>query len=315
MPITSYPTLYRYVKLADYSIDDIINNRISLSAISEFNDLFDSTYSPYESIETRDKQIEEKKDKLKTIVYNNGLDGLSEFINSYSDIQKEISDFNAKMGYRALNGVGVYVCCFSTSINSVLMWSHYADSNKGICISYDFNQLPKECFLRNVLFPLKYSNTPPIINDISENVDALPLNICETVLRKSNVWSYEKEWRLFVVSHNKDDHLQRGKITLDFIPNEISFGYHFLKNYCYYNDNNESNSISELKRLLQYIIDKNIRTSLALPVVGKYELQIKPIDTKELLTFIIRNFKNDMPQDIKYYYAIQDELMKIMNQE
>jgi hypothetical protein len=30
------------------------------------------------------------------------------------------------------------ICCFSVSAESHLMWSHYADSHKGVCLLYDF---------------------------------------------------------------------------------------------------------------------------------------------------------------------------------
>lgn len=36
------PYLYRYTGLSAYAVDDIVNNRITVTAVSDFNDMFDS---------------------------------------------------------------------------------------------------------------------------------------------------------------------------------------------------------------------------------------------------------------------------------
>src|SRR5690606_10306833 len=35
------------------------------------------------------------------------------------------------------------VCCFSASFSSPLLWSHYSDQHRGLCIGYDLDRLPK----------------------------------------------------------------------------------------------------------------------------------------------------------------------------
>ena len=46
-----FPLLYRYTRIAPYSVDDIINNRITATSIGEFNDLFDGAVHRYGSEE------------------------------------------------------------------------------------------------------------------------------------------------------------------------------------------------------------------------------------------------------------------------
>ena len=42
---------------------------------------------------------------------------------------------------------------FSYSKNNILLWSHYADSHKGICIGYDFSKLQDDSIKRK-LYPV-----------------------------------------------------------------------------------------------------------------------------------------------------------------
>ena len=35
----------------------------------------------------------------------------------------------------------MYITAFSENNKSLLMWSHYADSHKGICVEYSFDDL------------------------------------------------------------------------------------------------------------------------------------------------------------------------------
>lgn len=317
MPVIQrFPQLYRYLKLADYSIDDIINNRISFSGIFEFNDLFDSTFSPYKSESNMIEQIGLRHKNLEACAKMNGLSEMPISLEDYENTQKMISSQKVKAGYRLLEQAGAFICCFSECNNDILMWSHYSDSNKGICISFDFNKMPDDFGMRNALHKINYQNNPLIIHSLYDDPGLVSPDVINAMFTKSNNWDYEKEWRMFVITNNDNANSQRVKISFDFLPDEICFGYHFLKNYFIYNNGDmadKSKEIINLKNLLRYCVEKNIRTSMALPVIGKYQLQIKSINTENLLSFIIRNFQNDKPQDIRYYYVVQDELMTIIN--
>jgi hypothetical protein len=81
------------------------------------------------------------------------------------------------------------VCCFTQSLESILMWTHYADNHQGMCLVFDtkykffdgirkVNYLPKR--LEMPLFEKK-----------------LPNRLLEIMISKLDLWSYEKEWRLF----------------------------------------------------------------------------------------------------------------------
>ena len=48
----------------------------------------------------------------------------------------DINDFSANVGIR----------CFSATYNNILMWSHYADGHRGLCIEFDAKELLKRDF-------------------------------------------------------------------------------------------------------------------------------------------------------------------------
>jgi hypothetical protein len=85
---------------------------------------------------------------------------------------------------------------------SVLMWSHYACSHRGVCVrfrrdvllNYFMPDLPRMATSGGpILLPVHYSiERPIIVVGLEESLDLLR----KIVLEKADFWSYEKEWRL-----------------------------------------------------------------------------------------------------------------------
>jgi len=95
------------------------------------------------------------------------------------------------------------VCCFSLKLDNSLMWSHYADSHKGVCLYYE---IPTAFLSPNQIHawaPVIYRNNPLthwLVNELDKDLDAgeASIEITKCVLTmKSRAWSYEKEGRLF----------------------------------------------------------------------------------------------------------------------
>ena len=126
------PKLYRYRPLNKYTIDDIIKDKITITSIGEFNDVFDGAMHQYGTKEEIEKAAEQKWRELDEAIKATGLPNSylkpNDIIVPYRDYYKEES----RLSFRRLDYLGTYVCCFSTDNTSTLMWSHYADSNKGI---------------------------------------------------------------------------------------------------------------------------------------------------------------------------------------
>ena len=91
------------------------------------------------------------------------------------------------------------ICSFATAHDSMLMWGHYGDKQKGMCIAYDtVNLSDARCA---DLYPVIYSDE--MFNTTEYFVTAIegktPFNIFYGILaaiHKSSGWAYENEWRL-----------------------------------------------------------------------------------------------------------------------
>lgn len=95
------------------------------------------------------------------------------------------------------------VCCLCTSNKNKLMWSHYADSHRGICIEYDFSDISADAVQP---MPVFYTNKRPklpwraSIAPTPENQSEAIIHFMKALLTKDELWSYENEWRLIVQS-------------------------------------------------------------------------------------------------------------------
>jgi hypothetical protein len=83
------------------------------------------------------------------------------------------------------------VCCFSSRLDSRLMWGHYADGHRGFCLEFDISS---EHFAR--LKPVTYCESCPSFSPTGilfpNTEDILGTAMCS----KPVDWAYEQEWRL-----------------------------------------------------------------------------------------------------------------------
>lgn len=101
----------------------------------------------------------------------------------------------------------VFVSFFSEIKDSILMWSHYANDHKGICIEFNFNELGIEDIRTRLLFPVIYND---ILFDATRYLESMKNNrkfnnlmpICSAI-NKFKKWSEEKEWRIVSTFHSE----------------------------------------------------------------------------------------------------------------
>ena len=97
---------------------------------------------------------------------------------------------------------GFRVCCFSQICDNILMWSHYADMHKGVCVKFD----RKKDGLFDSATTIYYKDNVPEYNFIcGKNED-----LHRAIYTKSIDWEYEKEIRII-------------KNTKQGIANKVSF--------------------------------------------------------------------------------------------
>jgi hypothetical protein len=86
--------------------------------------------------------------------------------------------------------------CFSTIPDDVLMFSHYADNHRGLCVGFDARRLLSSLTGRNKplwsdLRPVWYFPVMPPLSRSSQPA------LCATC--KHDIWAYEREFRVFIV--------------------------------------------------------------------------------------------------------------------
>jgi len=118
--------------------------------------------------------------------------------------------------------INIQICSLSERYESLLMWAHYAENHKGICIEYDFSG---STHILPYLHPVNYTNK---VFRIASSKDITALNLIAASLHKSVEWEYEKEWRINFFSKTLyPDKLNNVSVPK---PKSIYLGARFDKN-------------------------------------------------------------------------------------
>ncbi|AKB27933.1 hypothetical protein MSSIT_1214 [Methanosarcina siciliae T4/M] len=117
-------------------------------------------------------------------------------------------------------------CCFSEKRNNILMWSHYANKHKGMCLSYKTIEVPKtpNCSytttfrltvdLKTVpLFEVRYrAKKPPYKNYAGVIMRNDHESLFENLLTKSTCWRYEKERRMLSIERKNIQNFKKDEL-------------------------------------------------------------------------------------------------------
>lgn len=145
------------------------------------------------------------------------------------------------------------IACFSESIESVLMWSHYANSHKGFALEYNFRPILEQPIKNVGLFPVVYSEERLDISDyiawaflrilgIPAKMPDIAASI-KNALWKSDIWAYEKEWRM--INSTPRDITDEKASAIHYKPVAIYYGRHI--------------SDEDKKRLHEVAMEKGIK--------------------------------------------------------
>lgn len=165
------------------------------------------------------RESENNSDEIKQVI--SILDEPDDFLKKVSKIAhlmgRSVPDEQIDQLYIQLNemvkklhqGIGdtVGITCFSETPFNMLMWSHYANKHSGICVEYDFSKL-FSTVPNSLLLPVEYTNKRPLLPVemvvVSRNgsyewdqskIQMLLPALLKSLAIKSEIWSYEREWR------------------------------------------------------------------------------------------------------------------------
>lgn len=214
-------SFFKYRQLSEWTMNSITEGTIWLAEISSLNDPFECSlqFDNEECLRTffADKKFqstfkEKFGKKLSTKEIRRIIDSKEPY-RTYSDICRSkgiilniTPDGQFLKAQRRWNEIieetnkTIKISCFSETHDSLLMWSHYANEHKGICIEYDFLDNTE---IRAFMQPIIYSEK---IYRISLFEELTQLRKIGSSLIKSKDWEYEAEWRLTRVKqpHEKE---------------------------------------------------------------------------------------------------------------
>ena len=212
--------------------DDINNMNLDFSQLSknEHIKLFMTCPEMIELVapEIEDEDAKEKMEVIsETLKQKNILDKLQKIskITGRTFVEEEkLTEFQIALEQASIEANrhindNFAITCFSKKSDEILMWSHYANKHTGFCVEYDFSKCTNWAALIT-LFPVIYSKSRPHFpmsifeqsnnfKDITvkEGNDSI-ISLIRLLLIKSDIWSYEEEWRIIGLQNQLiDKHL------------------------------------------------------------------------------------------------------------
>ena len=202
---------FKHAPLNEYTLDCLENNSVYLRDSNTFND-------PYEMkafiMHSKDSLLtnQQKENLLQDFdpewknKNRRGRKFILNRINTQRDAEKHIKNLpiyqsikdkeffpeanDPNEDYYLSGDDKTLVGCFSSTNKSILMWSHYADNHRGVCIGYDFNKY------KHLLYPIDYRED--YFDNCSQNVADSPYAADCAKLIKCIEWCYEHEWRIIL---------------------------------------------------------------------------------------------------------------------
>lgn len=185
--------LFRYRSLSEeFTFENLKKNKLWISSPDKFNDPYDTFINLdidlfLEEFWKNDPELKEEISELsgkERRILRRYIEREKE--NCEKEIKKEIENLRKTIG----------IACFSESYDNILMWSHYADYHKGICLEYDFAEI--NMMTNSILLPIIYENKfEHLINYIDIKKDKIDTEeAMKLFLIKYTGWQYENEWRI-----------------------------------------------------------------------------------------------------------------------
>lgn len=162
--------IYQYRPITEININNIKKNVVWARKASQFNDPYDCLISSAEI----DESIRASK-KLR----------IDAAVRCFEEIKKALNECGNDIRD------GSAVSCFSKNCDSLLMWSHYADQHRGMCVGYDYRALATSS--HENIYPVSYGEK---IDLLRKGKGGKRLHASLNLVRKALDWQYEYEWRI-----------------------------------------------------------------------------------------------------------------------
>lgn len=244
--------LYKYKKFGVDSLDLLVSDRLYFADPITFNDPLDCNPSVFNDIDdvgllneilhklvkdNHQKELEEAAvkikyrgpktlEKIETLGESEAqrlINSIAEDVDFFGDNLDESTCYHIKR--YLLKNYSVGVLSLARKFNCPLMWSHYADQHKGLCIGYDVSVNESID-----IYPVDYKGKRFIR---TQQVYDMLFNSCENIrsaakkdiekvilLNKSHSWKYENEYRVISKKGLQDSRFRLSDVTFGLRFNE-----------------------------------------------------------------------------------------------
>jgi Protein of unknown function (DUF2971) len=273
---------FKYREISEKTFDLLENQELCFNKPSKFNDPFDSKFDIIWSGTITDWNRffwnRGEKDPIIVRYYiNKGVkSGILNKKGSIYTLNPRNKKFkNIDENLHSQDDDYPRICCFSKVKNNILMWSHYADGHKGICLCFKSEKKGDGNFLildsnPEIFLPVKYKEKdneelPKQVNMLSK-YDLEELSAF--LLTKHFLWTYEKEYRIILYKTGFN-----GKFTKSFRKEDLEGIIFGIKT-----------PISDVRKVYEKIkskyLDKSIKVNFykAQEMQDMYATHIKKID-------------------------------------
>ena len=205
---------------------DLIKNKIEYNKYEDIIDrLIKEDFSMKINYKIKNKSLYNytsiNKNTIK-LIKNHGL-WLSHTNNFNDPVDPSIKLFNRNSGGYNYLLDSIKVACLTTDNKNTVMWGHYADKHRGICIEYDISPLLDKNKNDFLIRKINYDKTA-IINENINNINSKELYdlilLMDLFSIKSKEWEYEDEYRVLYYDRGKD----KNGLVKPLIIKSICFG-------------------------------------------------------------------------------------------
>ena len=145
--------LYKYRPINEFTCRLLAHGELKFSSVDEFNDPFEG-----KAISKLDVLTPEGRNYSHKIMKELGKLSPAKRLMNIQKLKNKGGVSYLTFPERELKEIGIY--SMSEVENDPLMWAHYADSHKGICIAFD----TLSDYFKAFVHPIQYTDVYPVID-------------------------------------------------------------------------------------------------------------------------------------------------------
>lgn len=174
------------------------NQTLKFTPLRKYNDPFEgeNTYEFGLDVPTGNVVLNDREGKLRTLGHEPDMEAV----------------------HRARLSISTHsACCFCQRNDSLLLWSHYAEQHRGVCLQFEFQRFNNGVFDIERLpdgqhllsGEVNYSKHRPVLLVNTDEASVVPYEMIDrSLFTKSLDWAYEEEWR-FVMRNSPKVNFKR----------------------------------------------------------------------------------------------------------